>query len=42
MTLRRKCTVTTGDKNGSNAFDPPLEWTGQPIDTLTGLGSHCN
>lgn len=39
-TLRRKFSVTTGDANGSDAFDPSLEWDGFAIDTFGGLGSH--
>ena len=40
-TLRRKPAVLTGDPNGSDAFDPALEWDGFPIDTFDGLGSHA-
>ena len=40
-TLRRKPTVLAGDANGSDAFDPALEWDGFPIDTFDGLGSHA-
>ncbi|MBI5029538.1 MAG: ExeM/NucH family extracellular endonuclease [Chloroflexi bacterium] len=39
-TLRRKCTISAGDTNGSNAFDPSIEWDGYATDTFTGLGSH--
>ena len=39
-TLRRKSTITSGDTNGSNAFDPSLEWDGFAEDTFNGLGSH--
>ena len=38
-TLRRRCGVTHGDPNGSNAFAPELEWSGEPIDTFEGLGA---
>ncbi|MBZ9751352.1 ExeM/NucH family extracellular endonuclease [Deinococcus sp. HMF7604] len=38
-TLRRKTNITTGDVNGSDAFDPSVEWDGFPIDTFDGLGS---
>ena len=38
-TLRRKCTVTSGDPSGLNAFDPSLEWQSFPLDTFSGLGS---
>jgi predicted extracellular nuclease len=39
-TLRRKDAVTTGDTNGSDAFDPAVEWDGFAIDTFDGLGWH--
>ncbi len=39
-TLRRKCTVTEGDTNGSNAFDPADEWTGAGLGNFTDLGQH--
>ena len=39
-TLRRKDTVTEGDTNGGDAFDPNLEWDGYPNDTFDGLGAH--
>jgi predicted extracellular nuclease len=39
-TLRRKPSITTGDPDGSNAFDPALEWDGFAQDTFDGLGSH--
>jgi uncharacterized protein len=38
-TLRRKATVTTGDIDGTDAFDPSVEWDGFPVDTFDGLGS---
>ncbi|HVK84168.1 MAG TPA: Ig-like domain-containing protein [Kofleriaceae bacterium] len=37
-TLRRKCTVTRGDTDGTNAFDPATEWDGFAVDTFDGLG----
>jgi hypothetical protein len=40
-TLRRKCTIVTGDTNGSDAFDPSIEWDGFATDTFGGLGDHC-
>ena len=40
-TLRRNCTVTEGDTDGSDAFDPSIEWTGYAIDTMDDLGQHC-
>ncbi|MHB0923932.1 MAG: ExeM/NucH family extracellular endonuclease [Bellilinea sp.] len=39
-TLRRKPTVLAGDPDGSNAFDPTLEWIGYANNTFDGLGSH--
>ena len=39
-TLRRKSTVCTGDTDGSDVFDPSVEWDGYIIDTLDGLGAH--
>jgi uncharacterized protein len=37
-TLRRKTTVTAGDTNPFDAFDPATEWDGFPVDTFDGLG----
>ncbi len=39
-TLRRKTTVTGGDTNGSNFFDPAVEWNGFAQDTFDGLGCY--
>ena len=39
-TLRRKASITQGDTNGANVFDPSVEWDGFVIDTFTGLGAH--
>lgn len=39
-TLRRISTVCQGDPNGSDAFDPSIEWDGYATDTFDGLGSH--
>ncbi|MCI0501970.1 MAG: lamin tail domain-containing protein, partial [Fusobacteria bacterium] len=39
-TLVRKSTITSGDINPSDAFDPSFEWIGYPIDTFNNLGSH--
>lgn len=38
-TLRRKASVTAGDPNGLDAFDPAVEWDAYPVDTFDGLGS---
>lgn len=40
-TLRRTCGVTQGDPDGSDPFDPDLEFDGFPKDTLDGLGIHA-
>ncbi|MHC4707728.1 MAG: lamin tail domain-containing protein, partial [Planctomycetota bacterium] len=40
-TLRRKCSVTSGDSDGGDAFDPSVEWNSFAQDTFDGLGSHC-
>ncbi|VAW66830.1 Extracellular deoxyribonuclease PA3909 (required for catabolism of external DNA) [hydrothermal vent metagenome] len=39
-TLRRTNTVTDGDTNAFNAFDPTVEWNGFALNTFDGLGSH--
>jgi predicted extracellular nuclease len=39
-TLRRSADVTTGDTDGTDAFDPAEEWEAFPKDTFDGLGSH--
>jgi uncharacterized protein len=39
-TLRRKADMCAGDPDGSNAFDPALEWDGYATDTFDGLGVH--
>jgi hypothetical protein len=41
--LRRECSVTTGDTNGSDAFDPAAEWVGINYTSAEGpadLGLH--
>ena len=38
-TLRRLCSVTTGDRDGSNGFGPAQQWAGLAVDTVSGLGS---
>jgi len=37
-TLRRKDSISAGDTNGSDAFDPAVEWDGFATDTFNGLG----
>lgn len=39
-TLRRAARVRAGDANGSDPFDPALEWIGYASNTFDGLGSH--
>jgi predicted extracellular nuclease len=39
-TLRRKASIAAGDTNGSDAFDPSVEWDVFATDTLTALGFH--
>ncbi|MEP0174009.1 MAG: ExeM/NucH family extracellular endonuclease [Paraglaciecola sp.] len=39
-TLVRKNTVTSGDADSSDEFEPSLEWDGYASDTFTFLGSH--
>ncbi|HNT54814.1 MAG TPA: Ig-like domain-containing protein, partial [Anaerolineaceae bacterium] len=39
-TLRRKSTVSAGDTNTGDAFDPAVEWDGYAADTFGGLGTH--
>jgi len=38
-TLRRKCTVTSGDTDFTDAFDPTVQWDIFPVDTFSYLGS---
>jgi predicted extracellular nuclease len=37
-TLRRKDSITAGDTNGADSFDPAVEWDGFATDTFNGLG----
>lgn len=39
-TLRRKGSIQAGDADGSNDFDPAVEWDGFTQNTFDGLGSH--
>ncbi|MFL5946666.1 MAG: lamin tail domain-containing protein [Gaiellaceae bacterium] len=39
-TIRRKQAITAGDANGSDVFDPAVEWEGFANNTFGGLGSH--
>jgi hypothetical protein len=41
-TLRRKADVCTGSPDGSDAFDPSVEWDGFATDTVDGLGAHTS
>lgn len=38
-TLRRKTSVTTGDRNSTLAFDPSIEWESIGVNVFTGLGT---
>jgi predicted extracellular nuclease len=38
-TLRRLCSVTAGDRDGTNGFNPSQQWAGLAVDTTAGLGS---
>lgn len=40
-TLRRNSSVLSGDVNGTDAFDPSIQWTGFQQDNIEGLGSHA-
>jgi hypothetical protein len=37
-TLRRKFTITKGDNDGSNSFDPSIEWEQFSMDNVSDLG----
>jgi hypothetical protein len=39
-TLRRMSSVTVGDTNGADVFDPAVQWDGFAQDTFDGLGTH--
>ncbi len=39
-TLRRKVDICAGDPDGSDAFDPAVQWDGYATNTFDGLGSH--
>ena len=39
-TIRRKVSVTTGDTNPDDAFEPSVEWDGFAQDSFDGLGSY--
>lgn len=39
-TLRRLCSVASGDTNGADAFDPAAQWDGFAIDTFGDLGTY--
>lgn len=40
-TIRRKASIGVGDADGSDAFDPSIEWNGYAIDVFGGLGTHA-
>ncbi|MCI4662926.1 MAG: ExeM/NucH family extracellular endonuclease [Neomegalonema sp.] len=39
-TIRRNSDVLSGDADGSDAFDPSVEWTGAAQDDVSDLGQH--
>jgi hypothetical protein len=39
-TLRRKAAIEAGDANGTDVFDPAVEWDGFATNTFDGLGFH--
>ena len=39
-TLRRHPDVTAGDTTVDDPFDPAAQWTGYPVNTVDGLGTH--
>lgn len=39
-TLRRESSVTSGDTNPNDLFDPSVDWLGFTTNTFDGLGSH--
>ena len=39
-TLRRNASITRGDSNGNDLFDPMVEWSGVPNGRLDDLGRH--
>jgi len=41
-TIRRKASVTSGDANGSDIFDPSVEWEGFLENTIDGFGMHTS
>ncbi|HTQ05603.1 MAG TPA: hypothetical protein VMI54_17190 [Polyangiaceae bacterium] len=38
QTLRRRCGITHGDTDGTDPFDPAVQWVALPAETLDGLG----
>ena len=40
-TLRRRCTVVSGQRDGSQPFDPAVEWEVLGLDILDDLGQHA-
>jgi len=39
-TLRRRCSVTVGRRDGSQSFEPDPEWLVFGVDTFSDLGAH--
>ncbi len=45
QTIRRKSFITAGDPNGTDTFNPSIEWDSFPVNELSGLKFHrsdCN
>jgi len=38
QTLRRRCSASAADTNGTDAFDPARDWAALAVDTFDGLG----
>ncbi|MCO4744882.1 MAG: amidohydrolase family protein [Proteobacteria bacterium] len=39
--LVRNCSITSGDADGADSFDPSIEWSETTPDVSAGFGSHC-
>lgn len=40
QTIRRDCSVTERDADGSDVFEPSIEWSSLALDDFSGFGSH--
>jgi predicted extracellular nuclease len=41
-TIRRNTSICKGDTDGSNVFDPSIEWSGFAVDTFGDVGQHTD